>query len=407
MTLSRRIKQYDKSIKRHRAGRNSREWLHKVDVEDLLEVLEISNVQQATSDELLFSCPYPGHSSGDSRPSAYINDGSKDKDKTTVWKCHGCGRAGNAITFYAEHQGISKQQAALDLRERYAPNFRAPINGMRAEFEKWLKERDDRMSEEPNQPLAIIPDELYERLFGVDWFDADENYTGLERPEPEVAYLFDRGFTASTLDYWNIGYDEISSRLTIPVLDEYGDIVGVKGRTYKSKNEEKIKYRILGDKEGRRKRYGFKPYEKSRVVFGLFEAAVTLKKEAVLVEGELDVIALWQEGITAVSTGSAHLSDEQAILIRDNLDAVIVMFDIKENDPNTAAIRATVGYFDDDDDEFHPGIVQKLDPFLKVKVVDNHDDDASQMIQDGRQDELRQLIEDAIPSHELDLPSVV
>lgn len=104
-------------------GRNKAkpvEWLHRVDVIDMLERLEVENISHSSHDELNFSCPFPGHSSGDSRPSAYMNDGSTQKDKATVWKCHGCGRAGNAIGFVAEHEDISKQQATQWLRELYA-----------------------------------------------------------------------------------------------------------------------------------------------------------------------------------------------------------------------------------------------------------------------------------------------
>jgi DNA primase len=72
-----------------------------------------------------------------------MNDGSKNPALTTVFKCHGCGRAGNAISFVAEHQGISRQKAALELKDHYAPGFRKPKFGsIQKEFEARLREKE-------------------------------------------------------------------------------------------------------------------------------------------------------------------------------------------------------------------------------------------------------------------------
>lgn len=372
--------------RRHR----TREWLYLVDVDEFLETLEVGRISKATADERLFSCPFPGHSAGDSRPSAYMNDGSKEKDKATVWKCHGCGRSGNAITFYAELENVSKQEAANELRERYAPNFRKPVDGSIAkEFDLWLRNREKRASEKLPHEQHIIPQERYDKLFAVDWQDAYDTYKEGDAP-PEIAYMFDRGFAVETLVAWGIGYDERTQRITIPVHNEDGELVGVKARSWKTKKAEKIKYLILGDNPEKPKRfkYGFPYYEKSLVVFGLHMLDGPVDS-LVLVEGELDVMALWQIGVPAACTGSAHLSEAQAKLVRDWCDEVVAFFDAGE-----AGDNATFGWTDKDD-TFHPGLMQNLQPFIRVKIVDEHEDDASAMVQDGREEELRELFSTA------------
>lgn len=382
MALGSKLKAASESHTRRQRGK-SKEWLHLVDIDDFLETMEVLNVQRATADERLFSCPFPGHSSGDSRPSAYMNDGSKDQSKATVWKCHGCGRQGNAITFYAELENVSKQEASHHLKQQYAPNFRAPKGGsISAEFELRQRQRDQEGADSPSLPH--IQREVYEHRFGVSWLDAREMY---DRPDcpPEISYMFERGFTVDTLDEWQIGYDERSARITIPVYDEHGKLVGVKARAWQK--QKKPKYLILGDKEDQ-SRYGWPHYEKSLIVFGLhmLDAPVPV---LVLVEGELDVIALWQIGIPAVCTGSAHLSNTQARLIRQWCDELIVFYD-----SNTAGRNATFGYFDKDE-EFHPGVIHDMRPHIRVKVVAEHDDDASKMVQDNRVDELHELLDSA------------
>jgi hypothetical protein len=383
MALGNRLGEAVKSYTRRQRGR-AREWLHHVDVDDFLDAMEVLNVSHATSDERLFSCPFPGHSSGDARPSAYMNDGSKDQSKATVWKCHGCGRSGNAITFYAELENVSKLEASHHLRAQYAPNFRAPRGGsIAAEFEARMREREREIADSQDPPS--IPREVHEQRFAVDWQHADR-MNGLPGCPPEVAYMFERGFTVDTLEVWEIGYDEWSRRLTIPVHDPSGNIIGIKGRTWQ--DERKPKYMILGDKQGEPAHYGWTHYEKSLVVFGL-HMLVGPVETLVLVEGELDVIALWQIGIPAVCTGSAHLSEAQARIIRQWCDELVVFYD-----SNTAGNQATFGWHDKDD-EFHAGVIHKLRPHIRVRVVPAHTDDASKMVQDNRIDELRELIASA------------
>jgi len=355
---------------------NDGPFLHHVDVADFLSTLEVENLHKANADEYNFSCPFPGHTRGDASPSAYMNDGSKDKTKTTAWKCWGCGRVGNGITFYAELAGVSKAEAAAHVRLTWAPRFRAPKGGsISKEFE--LRQRERRLSAHVDAKKdKLIPWSHYFRLFGVDWEHAQQ------LSDPISSYLFTRGFTAEALDEWRIGFDPHSQRYTIPVCNINGDLIGVKGRTAVG---SKRKYLILGDRANRKPFYGFMPYEKTRVVFGLDRVKQAARK-LVLVEGELDVVALWQVGIPAISTGSAHISDLQAILIRDYADEVISFFD-----SNNAGETATWGW-EDADGGWHPGVVEKLGSFLRVRVVAEHEHDASEHVQYGRVDELRALL---------------
>lgn len=387
MSLGTKLRDYDEDHTRnvaHGKRKKRKQWLHRVDVDDFLDAMECLNVSRATADERLFSCPFPGHTHGDTRPSAYMNDGSKDESKATVWKCHGCGRSGNAISFYAEIENVSKQEAARHLREQYAPDFRQPRGGaISSEFEMRLNEREQAAQNRRGLDLPVIPYERYAELFAVDWYDAWQQTTLPDCPLA-VSYMFDRGFTADTLTAWDIGYDDITDRITIPVRNALAQIVGVKARTWKPKQQEKIKYLILGDKEGRRARYGWAHYEKSRVLFGIDKCHG--ESTIVLVEGELDVIACWQAGIAAVATGGAALSRTQAILLRDQAEEVIVFYD-----SNNAGWEGAAA------------VIADLQPFMRVRVVEDHDSDASQLVQDGKAGELDALIDRAVSSFRLGL----
>jgi DNA primase len=367
-----------------RRQEDDRKWLRNVDVEDFLNSMQIEKWRRASADEIIYSCPFPGHSHSDDTPSAYMNTGEKDPSKTTSWKCHGCGRQGTALLFYAQVENVSKQEARRVLKAQYAPHYRAPKGGsIAAELDQRFAEPTRLRERAEKNPVIAYAE--YERRFAVDWDESAQS------PAPECRYLPDRGFEPDTLTAWDIGYDDLSHRLTIPIHNHLGEIVGIKGRAWRG--AVKPKYKILGDK-GKSSSYGWPVYEKSRVVFGLHRCY--RDEPLVLVEGELDVIALYQHGIIAVATGSAHLSPVQQRLIRDHADEVIVWFD-----EGTAGEQATWGWNDKDGD-FHPGVVQALEPHLLVRVVvDAHPDDPAKLVEEQRTKEIDTLLANARPSFHL------
>ena len=373
----------------------SLEWLVRVDVQDFLERLDVSNVRMSERDEWNFSCPFSGHSHGDETPSAYMNTGEFEKDKATRWHCHGCKRSGTAISFLAEHEGISRQQARDSLKETYAPGFIEPEGGkISVEFEKRLGRLQQGEGDESEG--SLITWEQYHDQFGVDWSDAYA--AGVEAELSDwSAYILDRGFTPADLEEWAIGYDPRSNRITIPVCDASGSIVGVKaryvGEKRRDKNGKKIaKYLVIGDRADRPPRYGFTRYEKSQYIFGLDSVYTDW---AVLCEGELDVMALRRAGYPSVGTGSAALSATQAHLLRDHFDSLILFFD-----SDTAGENTIWGYWKSDGDgkQWREGIVEKLEPFMSLKVVGFHVSDPAKLLAAGRTRMLAHLLKHAVPT---------
>lgn len=366
-----------------RKKRNQQAWLRHVEVIDLLENFDVANIDQATADEVLFSCPFAGHTHGDERPSAYMNDGSRDPELTTLWKCHGCGRSGNAISFVSEYMNVSSQKARQWLKQHYAPGYKAPKFGSIAkEFEQRRKLASKRHS-------VTVPtlDDVTLRRFDVDWgYYAEEH-----GDEPDVRYMLDRGFTPATLDEWGIGYDYDSRRITIPVCDSEGNLVGFKGRAWEK--HHRPKYLVMGDKPGRRERWGFPTYDKSLVVFGLHMWEQSETQTLVLVEGEIDVMSLWVMGIPAVCVGGSSLSEAQARLLRQYCDELILFFDHDD-----AGHNFTWG-IDKANGEHSPGAVEMLEPFIRVRIVGRHRYDANEYLVRGERDRVRELIGSAKSSY--------
>ena len=300
--------------------------LSKVDVVDFLEALDIRNVDD-DGEEVRFSCPFPGHNYGDNNPSAYMNKA------TTAFFCHGCHAKGNAIYFLAKLEGISPLLALRYIRERYDTGFVESTNLLTELEDLWTDEN------EPDMPNPVIVYKM-DPLVG----------------NPKE-YMLARGFCEESLEWWGLGFDPISDRITIPIYNHNGWLVGFKGRAYKE--EHQPKYLILGDRKY--ERYGFRTYEVGKEVFGLDTAKA--QNDIIICEGELNVIALWQKGFkNAVAISGSNFTNHQRDLILAYADSVTLFLD---DDP--AGQKATAK------------IAEELEPLITVKIVGPHDGDPADL----------------------------
>lgn len=340
----------------------SRLDLSQVDVEHLLTSIGVRNLSRPTMDYWLFSCPFAGHAHGDETPSAQMHD------EHTGFNCFGCKRTGNAVTFLAEYEGVSIMEARRWLRDEYGSDFREPQDGAAAEWMRRFEESDEGVLQ------TYLEESVLDR-YAVDWADAYMEWWHT-KSDGALGYMFSRGFEPETLMDWGIGFDDFSQRFTIPVRDERGELCGFKARAWHP--EARPKYLALGDVPGRPERFGFPTYEKSLIVFGL-DRAESDDGTLILCEGELNVISMWQKGWrNAVAIAGSALSDAQAQLLRDHCDEVVLFFD---TDP--AGFAAAWGTVDEKTRRRKPGAVDALEPFMRVRVVRDHNGDPASM---GEQD---------------------
>jgi DNA primase len=330
-----------------------------IDVEHFLETLEVRNLSWATDDELRFSCPFPSHAGLDEKPSCYMNV------DTTAFFCHGCKQRGNAIGFTEVILGITPLEAIRLLRDRYQPGA---INPDEREMVKEIKNILETKEEQAVQPL--IDESVFEKL-SVDWEKVDfairrEQYV----PEP-LAYMFDRGFDHQTLTDWEFGYDDISNRPVFAVRDEFGQLIGFKGRAW-AKNQFP-KYFVLGDKAGKPNRYGFPCYHTSQVVYGA-NRVIGNEECLVICEGELNAISVTMKtGLRAVAINGSHFSDFHAGVIKDKANKAILFLD---SDP---AGESAVWGWKDTNGIHHDGVVDCLKDFMDVRICPDHEGDAASM----------------------------
>lgn len=143
---------------------------------------------------------------------------------------------------------------------------------------------------------------------------------------------------------FGIGIDVISHRITIPIRDELGRLVGVKGRrVWDVVDEYNPKYIYLHQ------------CAKAKILFGLYKTLPYIKEsnEIIICESEKGVMQLWDMGIkNAVGIGGHSLSEWQITLIAQ-----------------TGAANVIIAYDKDVQQKEIEKECEKLSPFRKVEYI--------------------------------------
>jgi DNA primase len=138
-----------------------------------------------------------------------------------------------------------------------------------------------------------------------------------------VSYLTSRAVTLASIIEFGLGYfdynewDRYYDRLLFPIYGLDGDLVSFQARA------------LFDWKEQGLPKYYHGSYDKSKTLYGLWHTAplIVEKGYAVLVEGPMDVISLWQAGIPAVSGLGTAFSESQACILRMYTDRVVMWLD--------------------------------------------------------------------------------
>jgi DNA primase len=267
-----------------------------------------------------------------------------------LYYCFGCQASGDVFRFVEEKEGLSFPEAVEALAERYGVELERDEEDPRAAEERRKKSR----LYEVLQRTA----EFYERyLWEGQKSEAVKarEYLAERGLEEEVLRRFGVGMAPNRWDSVLLGgqqagftveelsdagllrrskrglYDYFRQRIMFPIRDKRGRVIGFGGRAQRA--EEKAKY--VNSPEGRL-------YKKSEILYGfdIARGEIAKQRDAIVVEGYTDVLALHQAGIanTVAIMGTA-ITPEQLKLLRGVTESVVLALDADEAGTN-AMIRA-------------------------------------------------------------------
>lgn len=281
-----------------------------------------------------------------------------------IWHCFGCGKGGDVFSFVMEIEGL---------------NFVEALRMLAKKAGVVLKKSDPALTSKRNSLLDIL--ELSAKYY-------HKVLTDSPAAESARQYLEKRALTAETINKWQIGYspdtwdnlanflksrgfgeneiflsgltvkkeksngfyDRFRGRIMFPIHDINGNVAGFSARVRPEKEAEEKMGKYINTP-------ATMVYEKSKILFGLDKAKMSIKAEdaAVLVEGQMDAITAHQNGFKNViaSSGTA-LTAEQVNLIKRYSNNLFLSFDA-DNAGDLAAER---------------GIAQAMQAEMNIKVIE-------------------------------------
>lgn len=291
-----------------------------------------------------------------------------------IYKCFGCGKSGNTITFLMEHEKYSYVEALRWLAARY-----------NIEIEETETSPAQKMAQQTADSLYAI-NHFAMDFFTKQYWDTEAGATIAQ------SYMQHRGFLRPIVEKFKIGYnpsekdslakaliqnqfnpdlfartglvverngewqDNYRDRIIFPIHNTTGKIIGFGARQI-AKNDRAPKYINTPENE---------IYIKSKILYGSYFARTAIDKanECLLVEGYTDVVSLHQAGIeNVVASGGTSLTIDQLRLVKKYTQNLTIIYD-----GDAAGVKAALR-----------GLDMALEEGLNVQLVlipDNEDPDS-------------------------------
>ena len=281
-----------------------------------------------------------------------------------IYKCFGCGVAGNAVRFVMEHEHMTYVEALKYLARKYNIEVR----------ERELTPEEQAANNNRESMMVLSS-------FAQDWF-SEQLWTHPDGQAIGLSYFRERGFTDKTIRKFQLGYsldkrsafsnaalkagykkefmvstglsiekedillDRFWGRVMFPIHSLSGRVIAFGARTLR---QDKNVAKYLNSPES-------EIYSKTSVLYGIFQAKnmIIRSQKCYLVEGYTDVISMHQAGIeNVVASSGTSLTTEQIRLIKRFTPNVTVLYD-----GDAAGIKASLR-----------GIDMLLEEGMNVKVA--------------------------------------
>ncbi|HXB40240.1 MAG TPA: DNA primase [Bacteroidia bacterium] len=312
------------------------------------KIVEAARVEEVVGDfivlkkrgaNLLGLCPFHGEKT----PSFTVSPAKG------IYKCFGCGKAGNSVNFIMEHESMTYPEALKYLAKKY--NIEVVEKEITPEEQALQNERES---------LFIVSSFAQKHFSDNLWMTDEGMSVGL-------SYFRERGFTDETIKKFQLGFsseerkaftkaalhggykadylvktglsilsdrykpeegeikidhlfDRYSGRVIFPIHNVTGRPIGFGGRIL---NNDKKSAKYVNSPQS-------DIYDKSKVLYGLYFAKKQIVHEdnCFLVEGYTDVISMHQSGIeNVVSSSGTSLTVEQIKLIHRFTNNITILYD--------------------------------------------------------------------------------
>jgi DNA primase len=255
-----------------------------------------------------------------------------------IYKCFGCGKSGNTITFLMEHEKYSYVESLRWLAARYnieieetesspaqklaqqgADSLYA-INNFAMDFfakQYWETEAGESIAQSYMQHRGFLKPIVEKFKIGYNPSDKDSLAKALIQNQFNPELFVKTGLVVERNGEWQDNYRD---RIIFPIHNTTGKIIGFGARQI-AKNDKSPKYINSPEND---------IYVKSKILYGSYFARTAIDKqnECLLVEGYTDVVSLHQAGIeNVVASGGTSLTIDQLRLIKKYTQNLTIIYD--------------------------------------------------------------------------------
>ena len=341
-----------------------------------------------------------------------------------IYKCFGCGKAGNSVNFIMEHEHLGYPEALRYLAKKYG-----------IFIEEKEPTQEEKLQSDRRESLMVVT-AYAARVFHEHLFNTREG-TAIG-----LSYFKERGFREDIIKSFELGYsfeardafsqkalkdgykeeilvetglsikgehgifDRFSGRVMFPIHSLSGKVIAFGGRILKI-DKKAAKYLNSPESE---------IYHKSKVLYGIFQAkkSIVQNDKCFLVEGYTDVLSMHQAGIeNVVASSGTALTVEQIQLVKRFTPNITVLYDgdpagikaslrgidlILQEDMNVKVLLLPDG--EDPDSFARSHSASELEEYIRANETDFIRFKAQLLLNDAKNDPLKraQLITEVVQS---------
>ena len=297
---------------------------------DIVEIIEQFIRLKKRGANYVANCPFHNEST----PSFSVNPARG------IFKCFGCGKGGNAVTFVQEHEKLSFPEAIKWIASYY-----------KIALQETERSPEQQIVQQVEESIRVI-NEFATTHFQTNLWDTED---GLLIGQ---SYFKERGFSKEIIEQFRLGYsiqnNEQNDLLRALTLKGFSIEYALKSGVIKQKEDrlydayrgrvifpiQNMTGRVLGFgarilvKNDKAPKYINSPeneiYIKSKVLYGLYQSRTHIAKldECFLVEGYTDVVSLHQGGVkNVVASSGTSLTEDQLRLIKQLTRNLTILYD--------------------------------------------------------------------------------
>lgn len=288
-----------------------------IDELDIVDIVSETVALTKSGSNFKGLCPFHSESS----PSFIVSP------KKKIFKCFGCGEAGDALSFHMKTKKVEFMDAIKDLASKFKIDLK---------LEKKSNPHKDKNFDILKMASNFFRDNLFskEGEKALKYFTKDRNF------EEEMIYKYSLGYSLNKRDsllkhltskgylqkdILSLGliqekdgnfYDTFRDRAMFSITNVNGDFIGFGGRVLDNKLPK-----YINSKDS----FTFK---KGYNLYGMDKSFLREKEYAILVEGYTDVLACHSKGFkNAVASLGTAFTPQQADLLKKYVSNTIIMYD--------------------------------------------------------------------------------